>query len=41
MGDEAEELLKHRFAINNVWRPIVGPLLRSPWPCATPKRWRP
>ncbi len=30
MGEEAEELLKHRFAINNVWRPIVGPLLRSP-----------
>jgi hypothetical protein len=30
MGDEAEELLKHRFAINNVWRPIVGPLMRSP-----------
>jgi len=30
MGDEAEELLKRRFAINNVWRPIAGPLLRSP-----------
>jgi hypothetical protein len=30
VGDEAEELLKHRFAINNVWRPIAGPLLRSP-----------
>jgi hypothetical protein len=30
MGDEAEELLKHRYAINNVWRPIAGPLLRSP-----------
>jgi len=30
MGDEAEELLKHRFAINNVWRPIAGPLLSSP-----------
>jgi hypothetical protein len=30
MGDEATELLKHRFAINNVWRPIAGPLLRSP-----------
>jgi hypothetical protein len=30
MGDEATELLKHRFAINNVWRPISGPLLRSP-----------
>jgi hypothetical protein len=22
MGDEAEALLQHRFAINNVWRPI-------------------
>ena len=30
MGDEAEEQLKRRFAINNVWRPITGPLLRSP-----------
>jgi hypothetical protein len=30
MGDEAEELLKHRFAINNLWRPIRGPLLDSP-----------
>lgn len=30
MGGEAEELLKHRYAINNVWRPIAGPLLRSP-----------
>jgi len=42
MGDEAEELLKHRFAINNVWRPIAGPLLRSPyWRCAMRRRWRP
>jgi hypothetical protein len=30
MGDEAEALLQHRFAINNVWRPIAGPLLSSP-----------
>jgi hypothetical protein len=30
MGDEAGELLKHRFAINNLWRPIRGPLLDSP-----------
>jgi hypothetical protein len=30
MGDEAEELLKHRFAINNLWRPIRGPVLESP-----------
>src|SRR5205085_3990976 len=28
--DEAEELLKHRFAEINLWRPIRGPLLRSP-----------
>ena len=27
MGNEAEELLKHRFAINNLWRPIRGPVL--------------
>ncbi len=30
MGDEAEELLRHRFAINNLWRPIRGPVLDSP-----------
>src|SRR5229473_6949028 len=30
MGDEAEELLKHRFAIINLWRPIHGPVLESP-----------
>ena len=30
MGAEAEDLLRHRFAINNVWRPIRGPLLQSP-----------
>jgi hypothetical protein len=30
MGEEAEELLKHRFAIINLWRPIRGPLLESP-----------
>ncbi len=30
MGDEAEDLLQHRFAINNLWRPIVGPVLESP-----------
>jgi hypothetical protein len=30
MGDEAEELLKHRYAISNVWRPLVGPLLSNP-----------
>ena len=27
MGDEAEELLKYRFAVNNLWRPIRGPVL--------------
>jgi hypothetical protein len=27
---EAEELLKHRFAVINVWRPIRGPLLDAP-----------
>jgi len=30
MGDEAEELLKHRYAVINAWRPIRGPLLKSP-----------
>jgi len=30
MGDEAEELLKHRFAEINVWRPIRGPVEESP-----------
>ena len=30
LGDEAEELLKHRFAVINLWRPIRGPLLKSP-----------
>ncbi len=30
MGAEAEELLQHRFAEINLWRPIRGPLLRSP-----------
>ncbi len=27
MGDEAEELLKNRYAIINLWRPIRGPVL--------------
>jgi hypothetical protein len=30
MGAQADELLKHRFAEINLWRPIRGPLLRSP-----------
>ena len=30
MGDEAEELLKRRYAIVNLWRPITGPLLDAP-----------
>ena len=30
MGDEAGALLKNRFAIINLWRPIRGPLLESP-----------
>ena len=30
MGDEAEALLKNRYAIINLWRPIRGPLLESP-----------
>src|SRR5262249_45132829 len=30
LGDEAEGLLKKRFAIINVWRPIRGPVQDSP-----------
>jgi hypothetical protein len=30
MGEEAEELLSHRFEIVNVWRPIRGPLRDAP-----------
>jgi len=30
MGEEAEELLRHRFEIVNVWRPICGPLRDAP-----------
>lgn len=30
LGDEAPELLKHRFGIVNVWRPIRGPVIDSP-----------
>jgi hypothetical protein len=30
MGEEAEELLKHRYVIINLWRPISGPVLESP-----------
>jgi hypothetical protein len=30
MGDEAEMLLRRRFAIVNVWRPIRGPLRDAP-----------
>jgi hypothetical protein len=30
LGAEAEELLKHRFAFINVWRPIRGPVEESP-----------
>jgi len=30
LGDEAEALLKHRFAVVNLWRPITGPVEESP-----------
>src|SRR5215204_1903675 len=30
LGADAEELLKHRFGIVNVWRPVRGPVLESP-----------
>ena len=29
-AEEAEELLRHRFAVINVWRPIRGPVQESP-----------
>ena len=30
LGAEADELLRHRFGVVNVWRPIRGPVLDSP-----------
>lgn len=30
LGDEADERLRHRFAIINVWRSIAGPVLTTP-----------
>lgn len=30
LSAEAEELLKHRFGVVNVWRPVRGPVLDSP-----------
>jgi len=30
LPNEADELLKHRFAVINVWRPIRGPVQESP-----------
>jgi hypothetical protein len=30
LGGEAEDLLKHRFAVINVWRSIAGPIEESP-----------
>lgn len=30
LGDEADELLKKRFAVINVWRPIRGPVVDAP-----------
>jgi hypothetical protein len=30
MGEEADELLRHRFEMINVWRPIRGPLRDAP-----------
>jgi hypothetical protein len=31
MGEEADALLKRRFAIVNLWRPIKGPLMDAPF----------
>ena len=30
LPDEADELLKNRFAVINVWRPIRGPVEENP-----------
>ena len=30
MGDEADALLRHRFSVINVWKPITGPVQESP-----------
>jgi hypothetical protein len=30
IGEDAQALLKHRFAVVNVWRPISGPVRESP-----------
>jgi hypothetical protein len=30
LGADADELLKHRFGVVNVWRPVRGPVLDSP-----------
>ena len=30
LPDEADDLLQRRFAVVNVWRPIIGPLLSAP-----------
>jgi hypothetical protein len=35
LGADAEELLKHRFGIVNVWRPIRGRCRIRRWHCAT------
>src|SRR5258708_32165886 len=37
LPDEAETLLKRRFAVVNVWRPIVGPLQDSPLALCDPR----
>ncbi|KJX98116.1 hypothetical protein TI39_contig433g00001 [Zymoseptoria brevis] len=37
MGDEAEELLKGRFRLINVWRPLNGPVVASPLAYANSK----
>jgi hypothetical protein len=29
--DEADQLSRHRFAIINVWRPVCGPVMESPF----------
>jgi hypothetical protein len=35
LGADADDLLKQRFGIVNVWRPIRGQCRIRRWPCAT------
>ena len=40
-ADEAEELLQHRFAVINVWKPIQGPVEEAPLAVCDARTLRP